>query len=116
MSTNELESKVRELRQLQQLIEEATAEAEDIKDQSPHGRGRGATGRGVQNHLEVRNFHQNGHSGPQSGLAGGGGQIYQDHDHTPLLCSIKRAPISQPTKARGYRSRTQTTRGPVKSL
>ena len=32
MSTHELESKVRELRQLQALIEEATAEAEAIKD------------------------------------------------------------------------------------
>ena len=33
MSTNELESKVRELRQLQALIEEAQTEAETIKDQ-----------------------------------------------------------------------------------
>ena len=32
MSTNELESKIRELRQLQALIEETTAEAENIKD------------------------------------------------------------------------------------
>lgn len=32
MSTNELEMKVRELRQLQALIEEATAEMETIKD------------------------------------------------------------------------------------
>lgn len=32
MSINELEMKVRELRQLQQLIEEAEAEAEAIKD------------------------------------------------------------------------------------
>lgn len=32
MSTNELEMKVRELRQLQPLIEEAEAEAEAIKD------------------------------------------------------------------------------------
>lgn len=32
MSINEIESKVRELRQLQSLIEEAQAEAEDIKD------------------------------------------------------------------------------------
>ncbi len=32
MRTHELESKVRELRQLQALIEEATAEAEAIKD------------------------------------------------------------------------------------
>ena len=32
MSTNELEAKVRDLRQLQQLIEEAQAEAEGIKD------------------------------------------------------------------------------------
>ena len=32
MSTNELEMKVRELRQLQALIEEAEAEAEAIKD------------------------------------------------------------------------------------
>lgn len=32
MSAHELESKVRELRQLQALIEEATAEAEAIKD------------------------------------------------------------------------------------
>lgn len=33
MSTNELESKCRELRQLQSLIDEAQAEAEAIKDQ-----------------------------------------------------------------------------------
>lgn len=32
MSTSEIESKVRELRQLQELIEEAQAEAETIKD------------------------------------------------------------------------------------
>ncbi len=32
MSMNEMESKVRELRQLQALIDEATAEAEAIKD------------------------------------------------------------------------------------
>lgn len=32
MNTNEIESKVRELRQLQALIEEAQAEAEGIKD------------------------------------------------------------------------------------
>lgn len=33
MSANELEKKVRELRQLQSLIEEAQAEAETIRDQ-----------------------------------------------------------------------------------
>ena len=33
MSMNEMESKIRELRQLQALIDEATAEAEAIKDQ-----------------------------------------------------------------------------------
>lgn len=33
MSTSEIESKIRELRQLQALIEEAQAEAETIKDQ-----------------------------------------------------------------------------------
>ena len=32
MSINEMESKARELRQLQSLIEEATAEAEALKD------------------------------------------------------------------------------------
>ncbi len=32
MSTHEIESKIRELRQLQSLIEEAQAEAEAIKD------------------------------------------------------------------------------------
>ena len=32
MSMNEIESKIRELRQLQALIDEATAEAEAIKD------------------------------------------------------------------------------------
>ena len=32
MSTNELEMKIRELRQLQQLIEEAQVEAEGIRD------------------------------------------------------------------------------------
>lgn len=33
MGTNELNTKVKELRELQQLIEEATAEAETIKDE-----------------------------------------------------------------------------------
>ena len=33
MSTHELTAKVRELKELQQLIEEATAEAEAIKDE-----------------------------------------------------------------------------------
>ena len=33
MSTHEVESKIRELRQLQALIDEAAAEAETIKDQ-----------------------------------------------------------------------------------
>ena len=33
MGTNELNAKVKELRELQQLIEEATAEAETIKDE-----------------------------------------------------------------------------------
>lgn len=32
MSTNELTAKIRELRELQQLIDEATAEVEAIKD------------------------------------------------------------------------------------
>ena len=106
MSTNELESKVRELRQLQALIAEAEAEAETIRDAIKvfMGDSEAVQAGEYKNHMEARNFHQNGHSGHQSGLAGGGGQIYQDHDHTPLLCSIKRAPISQPTKARGYRS------------
>ena len=36
MSTNELESKVRELRQLQALIAEAEAEAETIRDAIKH--------------------------------------------------------------------------------
>lgn len=49
MSTTELEMKIRELRQLQQLIEEAQAEAEGIPGcyQGPHGRAGGAAGRGV---------------------------------------------------------------------
>ena len=44
MSTTELEMKIRELRQLQQLIEEAQAEG---CYQGPHGRAGGAAGRGV---------------------------------------------------------------------
>ena len=32
MSSNEMSAKIRELKELQQLIEEATAEAEAIKD------------------------------------------------------------------------------------
>lgn len=49
MSTTELEMKIRELCQLQQLIEEAQAEAEGIRDaiKGPHGRAGGAAGRGV---------------------------------------------------------------------
>ena len=39
MSTSEIESKIRELRQLQSLIEEAQAEAEAIKDTIKHQMG-----------------------------------------------------------------------------
>ena len=39
MSTSEIESKIRELRQLQSLIEEAQAEAKAIKDTIKHQMG-----------------------------------------------------------------------------
>lgn len=108
MSIHEIEAKARELRQLQQLIEEATAEAEVISDQGPHGRGRGAAGRGVQDHLEVRNVHQAGQQGPESRRPRAGGAVHPHHHHPPLLRGMKKAPCINADQSQMQEASTST--------
>ena len=83
MSIQEIENKVRELRQLQALIEEATAEAEAIKDTIKAQMG---------DNEELRDLLQAGQQGPQGGAAGGGPALHQDHHLPPVLRSVKKAP------------------------
>lgn len=70
MSINEIESKARELRQLQALIDEATAEARSPqgRDQGRYGRRRGSPRRRVQNHMEAGNGLPAGHCGTEKAL------------------------------------------------
>ena len=55
MSTQELESKCRELRQLKTLIEEAQAEADTIRDAIKVAMGASESMSAGENHMEERN-------------------------------------------------------------
>ena len=72
-------------------------------------------GRGVPDHLEAGTVRQTGHRSPEKGPPRRGGALHQNHHHTAFLCGIRKAPISQPTKARGYESLDEP-RGPGKSI
>lgn len=63
MSINELESKCRELRQLQSLIDEAQAEADSIRDaiKAAMGASESMTAGEYKNHMEERDQRQNRH-------------------------------------------------------
>lgn len=66
MSINELESKARELRQLQVLIEEARQEAEALKDaiKAAMGDAETITAGEYKIHMEERHDRQNRHQRP----------------------------------------------------
>ena len=98
MSINELEMKIRELRQLQQLIEEAQAEAEGIRDAiKAHMDAQEAIKAGEYNgDVEARQDRQNRHHGPESGLAGGGGPLHPYQHHPPLLRGINERALTRP--------------------
>ena len=87
MSISEIESKVRELRQLQALIEEAQQEAEAIRDAIKSVMGSSEELRAGE--YKDRYRLQAGHSGPAQGHPGRGRRLYQDHHHTPLLRGLK---------------------------
>lgn len=91
MSTAELEMKIRELRQLQQLIEEAQTEAEGIRDAiKAHMGAQEAIKAGEYTvDVEARQNRQNRHHGPESGPAGGGGPLHPHQHHPPLLRSVR---------------------------
>lgn len=62
MSISEMERKVREMRELQALIEEATAEVEALKDAIKAAMGDSESVQaGEYNHLQGRNHRQNRH-------------------------------------------------------
>ena len=95
MSTSEIESKVRELRQLQALIEEAQAEAESIKDAIKAAMGDSEELRAGEYpyHLEAGTGRQTGRCGPEKGPPRRGGALHQDYHHTAILRSVRKAPI-----------------------
>lgn len=92
MSINEMESKARELRQLQALIEEAQAEAEALKDalKTAMGDSESIQAGGIQNHMESCDLVQTGHRCPEEVPPRCGGAIYEADYHAPLLCDLKR--------------------------
>ena len=106
MSTTELESKCRELRQLQALITEAEEEAESIKDAIKAFMGDcEAVRAGEYGDMEVCKNRQNRHQGPFCCPSRCGESIYQRNHHEKTLRGIRKAPLSEaPTKLYGYRS------------
>lgn len=94
MSTNELTSKIKELRELQALIEEAQAEAEAIKDALKAHMGDAEELRAgeYKGYLEDRDHRQTGRQGPQGGSPRCRRSIHQ-RDHQPPLCrGMRKAP------------------------
>lgn len=87
MSTTKITSKVKELRELQALIEEAQAEAETIKDAIKAQMGNCEELRAG----EYKRKLQNRHSGFEKGNAAGCRSIHQDHNHAPLLHCVRKA-------------------------
>lgn len=74
MSINEIEAKCREIRQLQNLIQEAEDEMEALKDaiKAHMGDSEELRARGVQDHLESGHGFQAEQQGPKSGPPRGG--------------------------------------------
>ena len=98
MSANELEMKIRELRQLQQLIEEAQAEAEGLRDVIKAHMGDTEELRAGEYRVtwEARHVLQAGRCGPESGLAGGGGPLHPHQHRPPLLRGINERALTRP--------------------
>jgi hypothetical protein len=115
MSINEMESRARELRQLQALIDEAQAEAEAIKDSLKAAMGDSEEVR--ENHLENRHHRQNRHHGLKKGPPRCGGTVQQDHHNPPLQRGMKKAPCINARQSQMQEAQDQPTQGrPVHSL
>lgn len=92
MSINEMESKARELRQLQALIDEAQAEAEAIKDslKAAMGDSEAVQAGEYKDYMEACKVLQNRRTGLEKGSPRYCGAVHQNHDHPPLCRGIKK--------------------------
>lgn len=98
MSISELEMKCRELRQLQNLIEEAQAEAEAIKDaiKAAMGDSEAIQAGEYRSHLEASQNRQNRHHGPEKGPARRGPGVQPGGHRPSVLCGVKERALTQP--------------------
>ena len=93
MSSTELGSKIRELLQLQSLIDEAKAEAEAIRDAiKAHMGSQEVLRAGEYTVLEAHKVRKNRRCGPESGPSRCGRPVHSGSHHPPFLCGIKRSP------------------------
>lgn len=92
MSSHELESKIRELRQLQSLIEEAEREAETIKDaiKAFMGDSEELLAGEYKGHMESSSVRQNRCCGPKEGIARCGSGFRQRNHRPPVLHRMRR--------------------------
>lgn len=100
MSINEMECKVRELRQLQALIDEATAEAEAIKDaiKAAMGDAESVQAGEYKNHVEGRHERENRHRRAAQGAARCRCGVHPRDHNPPLLRRLsveKRKEVTQ---------------------
>ena len=89
MSNHELEGKIRELRQLLSLIEEAEAEAEAIKDaiKAHMGDSEELHAEEYKSNVEICKVHQNRHQRSQKGPSRCGPGIHPG-DHCPPFLRV----------------------------
>lgn len=100
MSTHELENKIRELRQLQALAEEAQAEAENIKDtiKAIMGDMEELRAGEYKGDVEGGKVRQNRYQRPQDGTSGGGRTLHGSSHRPPIPGSMRKARYPQPVK------------------
>ena len=94
MSINELEAKCRELRQLQNLIEEAQAEAETIKDAIKAAMGASEAIQAGEYKITWKHNDQSGHHGSEKGPAGRGCAVHERNHRAPLFCGMMEAVVT----------------------
>lgn len=103
MSINEMESKARELRQLQSLIEEATAEAEALKDAIKAAMGDAEEVRAGEYRITWKSVTSSrlDTAALKKSLPEVAGAVHQAGHHTPLLRGISKESLCSVSCCKG---------------
>lgn len=92
MNMQDIERKIRLMREMQRMAEEAQAEADSIKDEikAYMGASEALSVGEYKNHIQDCKRQQARFSGAQSGNAGNIRRILQADGNSPFLCGVRR--------------------------